>query len=67
MSTIERDDAADLVVRPHSLSASSLLQRAGFGILVLSAGIFASAWLYDAGTRSNAGETQVIQIVSPSK
>lgn len=44
------------VARPKSLSASSLLQRAAIGLLILITGIALSAWLYDAGIKANAAD-----------
>ena len=43
-------------VRPKSLSASSLLQRAAVGLLILFVGIATSAWLYDASITANASD-----------
>jgi len=50
MSTTNLDLDASPMMRPKTLSASSLMQRALFGILVLTAFIGLSAWLYDANT-----------------
>ena len=66
MSTTNLDVDASAMVRPKSLSASSLMQRALFGILVLTAFISLWAWLYDANTTTvNAApmvkSTQVAQ------
>ena len=41
-------------MRPKTLTASSLLQRAGIGLLILVVGTVVSVWLYDASLKANA-------------
>ena len=53
MSTTDHEIGAPRA-RPKSLSASSLLQRAAIGLLILGVGTFASVWLYDASLKANA-------------
>ena len=48
------------IARPKSLSASSLLQRAAIGLLILTIGIATSAWLYDASIKANAADQAAI-------
>ena len=47
-------EAGPHTMRPKTLTASSLLQRAGIGLLILIAGTVASVWLYDASIKANA-------------
>lgn len=55
---IDLNDGAP-IARPKSLSASSLLRRAVFGLVVLFVGTFASAWLYDTTIKANAATETV--------
>jgi hypothetical protein len=66
MPTSNIDNGAQFV-RPQSLSASSLIQRAVFGTVILFAGIFVSAWLYDASIKANASDTTHTVIVATPK
>lgn len=47
-------EAGSRTMRPKTLSASSLLQRAGIGLLILVVGTGISVWLYDASLKANA-------------
>jgi hypothetical protein len=66
MSTSNIENGAQFV-RPHTLSASSLIQRAVLGIAILFAGICLSAWLYDASIKANASDHSRTEIIATHK
>ena len=63
MSTMDLNDGPP-VARPKSLSASSLLGRAAFGLVVLFVGTFVSAWLYDTTIKANASTAATMEAQS---
>lgn len=67
MPATQLDAGASAPMRPKSLSASSLLQRAAIGILVLTVFVVLSAWLYDASIATAVDAAPISKTTHVSK
>ena len=60
-------EANTATVRPKTLSAAWLVQRALLGLFILVAGTVGSVWLYDASLKANALDAVSEQVITSAR